>query len=129
MSTPREDGGAPVALVTGAADGIGWAIAQRLAAGGCRVALADLDGAGAAARADALGPAHMAIGADVGREEDVLRMVQAVVARHGRLDVLVNNAGISDTHLPTLEQTVESFDRILRVHLTAPSSPRERRRG
>jgi NAD(P)-dependent dehydrogenase (short-subunit alcohol dehydrogenase family) len=117
MNMPGDEAGTRVALVTGAADGIGWAIAQRLAASGCHVALADLDESRAAARADALGPAHIAIGADVSREEDVLRMMRAMLARHGRLDVLVNNAGISDTHLPTLEQTVESFDRILRVHL------------
>jgi NAD(P)-dependent dehydrogenase (short-subunit alcohol dehydrogenase family) len=41
-----------------------------------------------------------------------------VTDRWGRLDVLVNNAGIGDTHLPTLDQTIDSFDRILRIHLT-----------
>lgn len=107
----------PVALVTGAGDGIGWAIAQRFARAGCRVALADIDGAQASARAAELGTDHIAVAADVADEAAVVAMVGAVVAGAGRLDILVNNAGIGDTHLPTLEQGIESFERILKVHL------------
>jgi NAD(P)-dependent dehydrogenase (short-subunit alcohol dehydrogenase family) len=106
-----------VALVTGAADGIGWAMAQRFAKAGCVVALADIDRERAGERARALGQAHFSVAADVCVEAEVVGMIGAVVARYGRLDILVNNAGIGDTHLPTLEQDVESFDRILRVHL------------
>ncbi|GJD53318.1 Dihydroanticapsin 7-dehydrogenase [Methylobacterium crusticola] len=107
----------PVALVTGAADGIGWAIARRFAQAGCRVVLADLDGGRAADRAASLGPGHGALQVDVAEEAATVAMVAAALARTGRLDILVNNAGIGDSHRPTLEQDVASFDRILRVHL------------
>jgi NAD(P)-dependent dehydrogenase (short-subunit alcohol dehydrogenase family) len=106
-----------VALITGAGDGIGWAMAQRFAAAGCTVAVGDIDGARARERADALGGRHFAVAMDVAEEASVIGGVAAVLDRAGRLDILVNNAGIGDTHLPTLEQTVEAFDRIIRVHL------------
>ncbi|MET7246243.1 glucose 1-dehydrogenase [Methylobacterium sp. EM32] len=107
----------PIALITGAADGIGWAMARRFAAAGCRVALADLDGDRAAARAAELGAGHLAVRADVADEASAVAMVEETVARLGRLDILVNNAGIGDSHKPTLEQDLATFDRILRVHL------------
>ncbi|MBP2232578.1 NAD(P)-dependent dehydrogenase (short-subunit alcohol dehydrogenase family) [Azospirillum agricola] len=115
-----------VSLITGAADGIGWAMARRFAGGGHRVVLADIDHDKAAARAAALnggtdgsaGGGHIAVAADVAKEADVVAMVAAVTDRWGRLDVLVNNAGIGDSHLPTLDQGVEAFDRLLRIHLT-----------
>jgi NAD(P)-dependent dehydrogenase (short-subunit alcohol dehydrogenase family) len=105
------------ALITGAGDGIGWAMAQRFAAAGCLVALADINQDQAIARAAELGGGHIAIAADVADENATVAMVAAVIAQAGRLDILVNNAGIGDSHLPTLDQQVESFDRILRVHL------------
>ena len=106
-----------IALITGAADGIGWAMAQRFAAAGCRVALADLDGDRAAARAVELGAPHLALRADVADEASVVAMIDETVARMAGLDILVNNAGIGDSHKPTLEQDLATFDRILRVHL------------
>jgi len=106
-----------IALITGAADGIGWAMAQRFAAAGCRVVLADLDGDRAAARAAELGARHLAVRADVADEASAIAMVEETVSRLGRLDILVNNAGIGDSHKPTLEQDLATFDRILRVHL------------
>jgi len=108
---------APNALVTGAADGIGFAIAERLAENGCRVIIADLDAEKARARAEAIGPGHDFIRMDVSSEADVIAAIAELTQRHQRLDVLVNNAGIGDSHLPTLDQEVEVFDRILRVHL------------
>ncbi len=107
----------PVAVITGAADGIGWAMARRFAAAGCRVALADLDRERAAARAAELGPHHLAVRADVADEASAIAMVEETVARLGGLDILVNNAGIGDSHKPTVEQDLATFDGILRVHL------------
>jgi NAD(P)-dependent dehydrogenase (short-subunit alcohol dehydrogenase family) len=106
-----------VAIVTGAADGIGWATAQRLAADGWHVALLDLRAEPALARAADLGAHHLGLACDVTAESDVALAVAAVVARYGRIDALVNNAGISDQTAPTLKQSIDAFDRVLAVHL------------
>ena len=104
---------APVVIVTGAADGIGWATAQQLAASGWSVALMDLNGALATERAQSLGPQHSGWACDVTDADAVRERVAEVVARHGRIDALINNAGIADQTAPTLEQTAEAFDRVL----------------
>ena len=106
-----------VALITGAADGIGWATAQRLAADGLRVALLDLRSDAAQARATELGEVHLGLGCNVTDEASVDAAVAAVVARWGRIDVLVNNAGIGDQSGPTIAQNLDAFDRVLAVHL------------
>ena len=80
-----------VAIVTGAAQGIGQAIADGLAAEGARIVVADLRGAEAAAAAYDGG---IGLTVDVSDEDDVQRMVEETVERCGRLDVLVNNAGL-----------------------------------
>jgi 3-oxoacyl-[acyl-carrier protein] reductase len=86
-----------VALVTGAGRGIGAATSLALAGAGARVALVDRDGEGAERTADAIGRAGgtaMAVAADVTDAPAIERAVDAVVAEWGRLDLLVNNAGI-----------------------------------
>ena len=108
---------APVALITGGADGIGWATARLLAARGWRVALLDLREPAAVARAAELGPEHLGLGCDVSAGDSVQAAVAAVAARFDRLDALVNNAGIADQTAPTLEQSAAAFDRVLAVHL------------
>ncbi|MEO3999613.1 SDR family oxidoreductase [Mesorhizobium sp. CAU 1732] len=100
------------ALVTGGADGIGLAIATALAGAGYRVTIADLDGDKAIARASELGDAHRGIACDVTDEAMVI-----AAAASAPFDVLVNNAGIGDSHLPTLEQELGAFRRVLDVHL------------
>jgi len=106
-----------VAIVTGGADGIGLAIARRMAANGWRVAVADLNYEKAATRASELGADAFAVQLDVTDDASVRTGVSKVAERWRRIDALVNNAGIADSLLPTVEQNVENFDRVLKVHL------------
>jgi NAD(P)-dependent dehydrogenase (short-subunit alcohol dehydrogenase family) len=108
----------PVVVITGAADGIGWATAQIFAGHGYRVALIDINAVSAAEKARSLGEGHLAIGCDVSKEAEVRAAFNTIETQFGGIDALVNNAGIGSPHLPTSEQTVESFERILGIHLT-----------
>ncbi len=96
-----------VAAVTGAGGGIGGAIAAAFRAEGAEVVESDL-------KADGLGPGGLAI--DVSKPEDARRLVAETVARHGRIDILANVAGISVRHA-IFDVTPEDFDRVLRINL------------
>ncbi len=100
-----------VALVTGAASGIGKAIATKLAAEGACVVIADLDLEKAEAAAAEIGNADVAVGvrADVSDEAAVQAMVDAAVLAFGGVDLVVNNAGLSLSK-PLLETTVDDWD-------------------
>ena len=96
-----------VALVTGAGSGLGRAIATRFVSEGARVAIADIDPAGGRAVADALGAAARFVEHDVTREASWTQALDATEAAFGRLDVLVNNAGVvtmGDVERTTLEE-------------------------
>jgi NAD(P)-dependent dehydrogenase (short-subunit alcohol dehydrogenase family) len=108
------------AIVTGSERGIGKGIATELARQGCRIAVnypgsADV-AEETAAEIRGLGVDAFAVKADVGVQADVRDMVAAVVARFGRLDVLVNNAGVQ-TWTPFLEVTEEEWDHVIRTNL------------
>jgi NAD(P)-dependent dehydrogenase (short-subunit alcohol dehydrogenase family) len=109
---------APVVAITGAGDGIGWATAQIFARHGYRVALIDINLDSAAGKARQLGEGHLAVGCDVSKEAEVRTAFKTIEGEFGGIEALVNNAGIGNPHLPTSEQTVESFERILSIHLT-----------
>jgi NAD(P)-dependent dehydrogenase (short-subunit alcohol dehydrogenase family) len=103
-------------LVVGAAGGVGAACAELFAAEGCAVALADRDAAGVRALAGRLGERGLAIEGDVARVADCERMVGEAAAWHGRLDVLVNCAGVW-TEGPSDEVDEETWDRVVDINL------------
>ncbi|MCC6342001.1 MAG: glucose 1-dehydrogenase [Bryobacterales bacterium] len=107
-----------VAVVTGAATGIGEAIAARFAKAGAAVGIADINAEGARAVAAALGAPHFALPFDITSSSDVERAVNQVVAGHGRLDIWVNNAGIGGKAAPINQQTDEDWARILAINLS-----------
>jgi len=116
---PRPRLAGQTALVTGAARGLGYAAARRLAADGARVAILDRDGEALAAAAEALAGQGVAVlphKVDLTDEEGVRGAVAAVLAAEGRIDVLVNNAGIYP-HRPFEELTYAEWRHVLAVNL------------
>ena len=110
-----------VVLVTGAGRGIGRAISMRFAEAGSAVAVNDVDGQAAAATAGAIsdgGGTATAVQADVSDSAQVGAMVDSIMAGHGRIDVLVNNAGIVSPTRHFFEATEEWWRRIVDVNLT-----------
>jgi NAD(P)-dependent dehydrogenase (short-subunit alcohol dehydrogenase family) len=110
-----------VAVVTGAANGIGRAIAERLATEGAAVVAADVDavaGAGVTAAIERGGGRAVFVRTDVTRDADLARMLAAATDRFGRLDVLVNDAGVG-TYVPFAELTAAEWDRMHAVNLRA----------
>jgi NAD(P)-dependent dehydrogenase (short-subunit alcohol dehydrogenase family) len=103
------------AIVTGAASGFGAAIAERFASEGAQVVVADLNEAQGQAVAARIGGRF--VRCDVSRAEDVQALVHAVVAAHGRLDIVVNNAGVTHVNKPHLDVTEDEFDRLYRVNV------------
>jgi 3-oxoacyl-[acyl-carrier protein] reductase len=106
-----------VAIVTGAASGFGAEIARRYVAEGARVAIGDINEAGAQAVASSLGEAAFALPCDVARRADVERLVAATLQRFGRLDIVVNNAGFTHRNMPLLEVDEQTFDRVYAVNV------------
>ena len=106
-----------VAVVTGAASGFGEGIARRYAEEGARVVLADLNDQMGGRIADEIGGTY--VHADVSDRDDVRAMVRTAVDAYGRLDAMVNNAGVTHVNRPMLEVGEEEFDRIFEVNVKA----------
>jgi NAD(P)-dependent dehydrogenase (short-subunit alcohol dehydrogenase family) len=106
-----------VAVVTGAAGGLGAASAARLSRDGAAVVVVDLDGAAAEAVAKGLPGPALAVAADVSSEEDVQAYMRAAVDRFGRVDLHHLNAGIPGTTAPLVDVEVADFDRVVAVNL------------
>ncbi len=109
-----------VALVTGGASGIGFAVASQLGELGARVAIADLniDGANAAARRlSASGVDAMAVKVDVRDPDQAEQMVEATVTRFGKLDILIHSAGVG-IERPFLETTPDEWRRLIDIDLS-----------
>lgn len=107
-----------VAIITGAARGIGAATATRLARDGWRVAVADMNIAEAEATAARIGAVAFAGAVDVTREESVHALVADVLARAGRVDALVNNAGVAGESAPCWELPPGEWERVLAIDLS-----------
>ncbi len=107
-----------VVLITGGASGLGFAGAQRFAKEGATVVIADLREADAKQAALQLGTQHLGLACDVADESQVNQTVDTVIKTFGRIDVLINCAGIADQVKPTVEQDMAHFRRLLDIHLT-----------
>jgi NAD(P)-dependent dehydrogenase (short-subunit alcohol dehydrogenase family) len=118
LSRPRLESGARVVVVTGGARGIGAAVARRFAEAGDIVVIADQDAPGAASMAALLGSEYPGAEVNVADENQVVGFFADVKRRFGRVDVLVNNAAISDTFAPALEQGQDHLLQLLDVNLT-----------
>ncbi len=102
-----------IALVTGAADGIGAASSRLLAAEGTTVVVTDINTDGAVALADEVGGLGLEL--DAGSEADWIRAIETVKDRYGRLDILVNNAGVGSGIGDIEHQTLDDYREVMRV--------------
>ena len=117
--------GSRAALVTGAAGGIGLAVARRLAAEGASVLMTDIDAGRLDAAADALrqaGATVAVVAADLAARAERERLVPAALDRWGRLDILVNNAAFQGERRPLAEVPDEEIEKVLAVNVTAAAS-------
>ena len=108
-----------VTVVTGAAQGIGFAIAMRLAEEGARVAIADVNDRGAIEAAARIGKAAMGVCIDVTNTVSIAAGVAAVVERLGPIDVLVNNAGWDKVE-PFVKSEEATWDKVIALNLKGP---------
>jgi NAD(P)-dependent dehydrogenase (short-subunit alcohol dehydrogenase family) len=109
-----------VAIVTGAARGLGWSIAERLARDGASLVIAEVDPKGAnekAAVISRMGREVLALPVDVSKWADVERMAKQVVDQFGRIDILVNNAGLMGNYNFVIDYPEAEWDQVLAVNL------------
>jgi 3-oxoacyl-[acyl-carrier protein] reductase len=107
------------AIVTGGATGIGLAIVRRLAASGAAVRIWDVDQRTLQQTLTALAGAVTGDVVDVSDPDAVAQAADAAMAALGRIDVLVNNAGVAGLNAPTVEYPIDEWERVLRVNLTS----------
>ncbi|MBX9874372.1 MAG: SDR family oxidoreductase [Beijerinckiaceae bacterium] len=105
------------AIVTGGAQGIGRAVAQRFAASGAHVAIWDLDGALAAKTAAEIGGTATGLGIDVTDAQAVKAAADALEAKQGSVDILVTSAGIAGANLKTWEYPLEEWARVMKLNV------------
>ena len=105
------------ALITGGAQGFGLGIAEIFMREGARVAVLDINGDKAKEAAKALGRKAFPVACDVGKAKSVDKAVEKILAKVGRLDIVVNNAGTTHRNKPMTEVTEEEFDRIFAVNV------------
>jgi len=106
------------AAITGSATGLGFAIAQRLIASGGSVSLWDRDKMGVAHAAAILGSNAHAVSVDVSEQESVAAAVRATLSHAGRIDALVNSAGITGPNVTVWDYPVEAWRQVIDVNLT-----------
>jgi 3-oxoacyl-[acyl-carrier protein] reductase len=106
-----------VAIVTGAASGFGAEIARQYVAQGAKVAVADINAAGAQAVAGELGGNAIAVTCDVAKRADIDALVKATLEKWGRIDIVVNNAGWTHKNQPLLDVDEATFDRIYDINV------------
>lgn len=108
------------AVVTGAATGIGEAIATRLANAGATVCIADIDGAAAASAAERIGHGAHFVAVDITDSASVAQAVDSILERNKAIDILVNNAGLAGKAAPIWEQTDADWQKVMAVNINGP---------
>jgi len=111
----RIDAAGRTAVVTGGASGLGFAIAERLAASGAKIVIWDIDAGAARAAAEKMG--GLAILADVSKNESVTRAVEETLASTGGVDILINNAGITGPNATLWDYPIDSWKRVFAVNV------------
>lgn len=106
-----------IAIVTGAAGGIGLATCRRLLEEGCKVAAVDIDPAGLGEACSDLQGEILPVISDISSEEACVRLIQQSVGHFGSVDLLVNNAGVIGRRLPVAEMPLAEFDRVYAVNI------------
>ncbi len=105
------------AIITGAASGFGLGMAQRFAAEGAQVMLADINSAGARQAADEIGDAAISAACDVSRRADIDAIVSTSIEAFGGVDIVVNNAGWSHKNQPILDVDEETFRKVYDINV------------
>ncbi|MCS7463646.1 SDR family oxidoreductase [Paenibacillus doosanensis] len=112
-----------VAVITGAASGMGKAIAELFAAEGAKVVVSDLRDETAqtvVSGIEAGGGTAIAVAANVAKEEDIQNLIDTAMKQFGTVDILVNNAGIMDNFVPAADVTDELWERVFAINTTGP---------